>query len=84
MIDGIVLLVGNLGTVIGKLHNFTITVLAISILVLHNLCVVLGGLVLLVGNLDMVLANLVPVVGNFGVVVAIPHCIQHRRDATRT
>jgi hypothetical protein len=77
MLADLVLVEDNLDTVIHKFtiidRNFTIFVLANSILVEHNLSVMLADLVLLVvGNFSMVIANLVLVVINFNAVVAVP------------
>jgi hypothetical protein len=51
--------------------NFTILFLDNSVLVVHNIFVVLADLVLEVGYLDVVLDNLVIVVRNFSALVAV-------------
>jgi hypothetical protein len=83
MLVDLVLVGDNLDTVIRKFtiikRNFTIFVLANSILVEHNLCVMLADLVLVVGNFSVVIANLVLVVINFNVVVAIPTVVKLRQ-----
>jgi hypothetical protein len=52
--------------------NFTILVLANTVLAVHNLRVVLADLGMVLADLGVVLVNLVLVVSNFNTVIVIP------------